>query len=342
MLPRSKILGNHRKAVNVVLAVIIIVILVIVAAVGIYYFTMSKSPTSSEIDVTVGTAVGVSEVYYLPMIIAQEKGFWAANGLNVTWQKFLGAPPMYQAFAASQLNVGLTAAGSTFDSVSRGIGVKLIGVYLNVTEFGIIVNANSSFHTVNELNGSTFAVTATNGLEAVYAQIIANKYHLVFHYVQTGSLPNSLALLEKGQAQAMDFTVGSVASLLQAGKLRVIYNDSEALPSPWAEFGVTATNNFIQNDASTLKKINLALSETIQFILNNPSFAEGVIENFTQSNPQVAAYVYGVLQSSWNPSLSMNPQALSNVDNVYVQYGITPSASAANVSSIYTTQFLPS
>lgn len=342
MLARSKILGDHRKAVNVVLAVIVIVILVIVAAVGIYYFTMSKGTTSALTNVTVGTAVGVSEVYYLPMIVAQEKGFWAANGLNVTWQKFLGAPPMYQAFAAGQLGVGLTAAGSTFDSASRGIGVKLIGVYLNETEFGIIVNANSSFHSVSELNGSTFAVTATNGLEAVYAEIIANKYHLVFHYVQTGSLPNSLALLEKGQAQAMDFTVGSVAALVQAGKLRVIYNDTDALPSPWAEFGITATNSYIQNNGPTLKKINLALSETIRFILNNPSFAEGVVENFTQSNSQVGAYVYGVLQSSWNPSLSIGTQALSNVDNVYVQYGITPSASAASVTSIYTTQFLPS
>ena len=178
--------------------------------------------------------------------------------------------------------------------------------------------------------------------ERISAEIIANKYHLVFHYVQTGSLPNSLALLEKGQAQAMDFTVGSVAALVQAGKLRVIYNDTDALPSPWAEFGITATNSYIQNNGPTLKKINLALSETIRFILNNPSFAEGVVENFTQSNSQVGAYVYGVLQSSWNPSLSIGTQALSNVDNVYVQYGITPSASAASVTSIYTTQFLPS
>lgn len=338
----SRYLDAKKKALSTVAVLVIAIIIIVAAGLG-SYFLFFQAPTSSggNTNVTIGTAVGFSEVYYLPMIVAQEKGFWAQNGLNVTWQKFLGAPAMYQSFASSQLSVGLTNAGSTFDSASRGIGVKITGVYMNTTEFGIIVPGNSSAKTVSDLNGSTFAVTATNGLEQVYTQIVAQKFHIKVNYVQTGSLPNSLALLQNGQAKAMDFTVGSVAALVSAGKLRVIYNVTNALPSPWGEFAITATNTFIQNSPSTLKKIETALSQTINYIVNNPSFAEGVILNFTKSNAAVAALVYNTIEPSWNPSLSISLQALTNVANVYVQYGITPSNIATNVTNVYTTQFVP-
>ena len=339
----SRYVSLKKKALSTVVVLVIAIIIIVAAALGSYFLFFQGGTTSNggNTNVTIGTAVGFSEVYYLPRIVAQEKGFWAQNGLNVTWQKFLGAPAMYQSFASDQLNVGLTNAGSSFDSASRGVAVKITGVYMNTTEFGIIVPANSTAKSMSDLNGSTFAVTATNGLEQVYTEIVAQKFHIKVNYVQTGSLPNSLALLQNGQAQAMDFTVGSVAALVNAGKLRVIYNVTNALPSPWAEFAITATNTFIQNSPGTLKKIETALSQTINYIVSNPSFAEGVILNFTKSNAAVASLVYNTIKSSWNPSLSISATALTNVANVYVQYGITPSNIATNVSNVYTTQFVP-
>ena len=310
--------------------------------------TVSTSSTSSSISnssslttVTIGTSVGFSEVYYLPMIVAQEKGFWAENGLQVTWQKFNGGPAETQAFASGQLNIGLTGCGTIFDAVSRGIGMKNIGTYMNTTEFGLIVASNSTIKTLNELNGSTLAVTSTTGIEYVYSQIIASKYNLKFNYVTTGALPNSLALLESGKAQAIDFTIGSVAPQIQSGVLRVIYNDSSALPSPWAEFCIATTNSFIQSSPNVLKAVDAAFAQTIQYIVNNPSFAEQVILNFTKSNSNVSELIYNQILSSWNPSLSIDVNALTNVDNVYVQYGITPSNIAVNVNQTYTTAFVP-
>ncbi|HZW54814.1 MAG TPA: ABC transporter substrate-binding protein [Nitrososphaerales archaeon] len=303
---------------------------------------VSASSSGALTPVTIGSAVAFSEVYYLPMIIAQEKGFWAQHGLEVTWQKFNGGPAETAALAAGQIGIGLTGCGVIFDAVTRGIGIKNIGTYMNTTEFSIIVASNSTIKTLNDLNGTTLAVTSTTGLEQAYAQIVASKNHLHFNYVTTGGLPNSLALVESGKAQALDFTVGSVASQIQSGLLRNVYNDSAALPTPWAEFCIAATNNFIQSNPTVLKEVDAAFSQTIQFILNNPSFAEQVVLNFTKSNSNVASLVYNSVKASWNPSLSIDATALTNVDNVYLKYGITPNTNPASVNQTYTTEFLQS
>ncbi len=307
--------------------------------------TTTSSTTSSAstalTPVTIGTAVAFSEVYYLPMMVAEQQGFWAQHGLQVTWQKFTGGPSETQALASGQLSIGLTGCGVIFDAVSRGIGIKNVGTYMNDTEFSIIVATNSSINTIDDLNGSTFAVTSTTGLEHVYSQIVAQKNNLTFNYVTTGGLPNSLALVESGKAQALDFTVGSVASQIQAGVLKTVYNDTVALPSPWAEFCIAATNSFIQSSPSVLSAVNAAFSQTIQYIVNNPTYAKQVILNFTKSNSAVANLVYDSILSTWNPSLVNSPTALANVDNVYVQYGITPSNIAVGVNATYTNAFVP-
>lgn len=330
------------------ITIVVVIVIIVVAAGLVAYYAVSTSSTSSTVStsssltsVTIGTAVGFSEVYYLPMIIAQEKGFWADNGLQVTWQKFNGGPAENQAFSAGQLNIGLTGCGVIFDAASRAIGIKNIGTYMNTTEFALTVASNSTIKTLNQLNGSTIAVTSTTGLEYVYSEIIASEYHLKFNYVTTGALPNSLALVESDKAQAVDFTVGSMAPQIQAGVLRVIYNDSLALPSPWAEFCIAATNNFIQSNSKVLKAVDGAFAQTIQYIVSNPSFAEQVILNFTKSNANVSDLIYNEVLSTWNPSLSIDANALTNVDNVYVQYGITPSNIAVNVNQTYTTEFVP-
>lgn len=302
----------------------------------------TSSSSSALTPITIGTAVAFSEVYYLPMMVAAQQGFWAQHGLQVTWQKFTGGPAETQALASGQLSVGLTGCGVIFDAVSRGIGIKNVGTYMNTTEFGIIVATNSSINTIDQLNGSTIAITSTTGLEHVYSQIIAQKNHLNFNYVTTGSLPNSLALLESGKAQAIDFTVGSVASQIQAGQLKTIYNDTVALPSSWAEFCIAATNSFIQSSPAVLKEVDAAFAQTIQYIINNPSYAEQIILNFTKSNSNVASLVYNTILPTWNPSLASSSTALTNVDNVYVQYGITPSNIAVGVNETYTNAYIPS
>lgn len=302
----------------------------------------SASTSPSQLTpVTIGSAVAFAVDYYLPILVAQDKGIWAQNGLDVTWQKFLGGPAESQAFASGQIGVGLTAAGASIDSYSRGVPMKIVADYEQRTSFGLIVNGSSSINSLTQLNGSTIAVTSTTGLEAVYAKIVAQKYNLTFNFVTTGSLPNSLALVASGKAVAIDYAETAVVDQLVSGQLRIVYNDSSILPTPWAEFVIAASNNMINNNPATLHKVVTAFSQTIQFIINNPAYSEQVIQNFSKSSPEVATQTYNMLVSSWIPSLAINPVALQNVQGIYVNYGITPSNIAANISSTYTTSFLP-
>lgn len=337
-MPSKRVSSLYRKAVSTVVVAIIVVAVMVAAVLG-YYFYISSQQSST--NIIIGSAVAFAVDYYLPMIVAQEKGIWSQNGLNVTWQKFLGGPAESQAFAAGQIGVGLTGAGTSIDAYSRGIPMNIVGVYEQHTSFGLIVNGSSQIKSLTDLNGSTIAVTSTTGLEAVYAQIVAQKFHLKFNFITTGTLPNSLALLTTGKAQAIDYAETAVVGQIVAGQLRIIYNDSSVLPTPWAEFAIVASSNMINNNPTILHKVVTSFSQAIQFIANNPSFCEQVIQNFSNSSPEVAAVTYNMLVSSWNPSLSIKIQALQNAQGIYVNYGITPSNIAVNISLTYTSSFLP-
>src|SRR3972149_1156428 len=72
-----------------------------------------------------GTSIRTYPPYYLPVMAAEEKGFWKENGLEVEWTPFRGGGPFMQALAAGALKIGYTAAATAFQAGAGGVAVVI-------------------------------------------------------------------------------------------------------------------------------------------------------------------------------------------------------------------------
>ncbi|MEE8450178.1 MAG: ABC transporter substrate-binding protein [Thermodesulfobacteriota bacterium] len=57
--------------------------------------------------------------YDLLSWVAENKGFWKGQGLEVEWVPFVGGGRLYRAVAAGRINMGVSAAASFFNAEQR-------------------------------------------------------------------------------------------------------------------------------------------------------------------------------------------------------------------------------
>src|SRR3972149_933258 len=73
-----------------------------------------------------GTPVKGSPSNYLPVVAAEDKGYWKENGLEAEWWPFTGASPLFQAVTAGSVLVGLAPAISVIQTQARGVPVLMV------------------------------------------------------------------------------------------------------------------------------------------------------------------------------------------------------------------------
>lgn len=64
------------------------------------------------------TGVKGSANYYLPLMAAEEKGFWKENSLQVEWVPFRGGGSMFRSVAAGAVKIGFTGTPSVVQATS--------------------------------------------------------------------------------------------------------------------------------------------------------------------------------------------------------------------------------
>ena len=68
--------------------------------------------------VKIGTPLKFQAVFAMPMLAAEEKGFWKQQGLEVEWVPFTGEVPMQQAVATGVLQLAVTDVTGAISGMS--------------------------------------------------------------------------------------------------------------------------------------------------------------------------------------------------------------------------------
>ena len=119
-------------------------------------FTASTALSESLKKVVVGHDLWVG---YSGAFVAEEKGFFEQNGLNVDFVQFPGPGDTLPALITGKLDVGLTTLHN-LALASLGEGVELKAVYLLDTSDGAdAIVASTNIKNVSDLKGKTVAAT---------------------------------------------------------------------------------------------------------------------------------------------------------------------------------------
>ncbi len=123
----------------------------------------APSPTKTPVNIAVGMTNGLANA---PVAVAQAKGFFKDEGLNVTFNILTSSPQMEAALASGQVQFTLQGiAASNFNAAARGIDTRAIASQNNVDGYWPLVSRkaeydNKTITKASDLKGKKIAVNA--------------------------------------------------------------------------------------------------------------------------------------------------------------------------------------
>lgn len=123
------------------------------------------------------TAQGGPTAQMFPIFIAQEKGFYKAEGLDVTLNYSKGSSDAARQLAAGNVDWGIFSSAATMQTVQRGYPLTAIMQVYYPDTFDIVVPATSDVKTMADMKGKIVGVSDLAGGEVpmVRASIVESK-----------------------------------------------------------------------------------------------------------------------------------------------------------------------
>jgi len=111
------------------------------------------------------TAQGGPTAQMFPIFMAQEKGFYAEEGLDVKLNYSKGSSDAARQLAAGNADWGIFSAAATMQTTQRGFPLKAIMQIYYPDTFDIVVPADSPVQTMADMQGKTIGVSDLAGGE---------------------------------------------------------------------------------------------------------------------------------------------------------------------------------
>jgi NitT/TauT family transport system substrate-binding protein len=111
------------------------------------------------------TAQGGPTAQMFPIFMAQEKGFYAQEGLDVVLNYSKGSSDAARQLAAGNVDWGIFSSAATMQTVQRGFPLKAIMQIYYPDTFDIVVPADSDVQTMADMAGKTIGLSDLAGGE---------------------------------------------------------------------------------------------------------------------------------------------------------------------------------
>ena len=301
-----------------IIAIIILIILVI----GYFAFWHNSKPVVSQNQPQKITIAEFGEVFlYAPLYVADAKGFFKDEGLDVKIIPTGGDDKTFATLLSGDAQFGV--ADPTFVAISgeKGQPGRVVASILSGVPFwGVVKNPKIPQITkpsdLKNYNVATFAAPST-------------AYTLQEKMFQSGGLKPNITQLAFGtlipalDANKVDIALDlepNVSTAVQNGD-RIVYALSDYYPQ-FALTGLTALPDYINKNPETVQKVVDALQEAMTYIRTNPSdvaslmvkrfpdvkldIAQNAIDNMIKSNvfPQDTL----VSEASWNAAIELRKE----------------------------------
>jgi NitT/TauT family transport system substrate-binding protein len=314
-------------------------LIIVVVAVGITAGVMIYDDLNQP-DIHLGYLQG--DIHHLAFFVAQEKGYYTDEGLNVTAHKFSNGGAVMAAFESAVRTIDMSylgfapAIGHKFNVPTANITV-VSGV--NVEGSALVVKNDGSINSVADLNGKIIAVPAINNMQDFILRMALDTDPLMDYddnITTIRSLVTMMGLSLKtgsidGYVAWEPYNAREVIGADPVGKY--LLNSSTLWPDhPCCV--IAAHDSFLQSHPEIVEKILRVHVKATQFI-NNPANHDEVIQiainqlGITSEVAEVAIRNVGYI---YEPDLSKMIQFLDKL----VEFG-SVSMDTGNVPSSITT-----
>jgi len=136
---------------------------------------------------------------HVPFYYGKEKGFYQAEGIDLTINEGRGSANTVQVVAAGSDTFGLADSSSVIATAAKGADVKSVMSLLNSTGFSVVSLASAGIKTPKDLEGKKLAVSPGDPLGQLFRALAAsNKLDMSkIGFVQVDPAAKVVAVLEK-------------------------------------------------------------------------------------------------------------------------------------------------
>jgi NitT/TauT family transport system substrate-binding protein len=240
-----------------------------------------------------------------PFYIAQERGYFKDQGLDVIFRFFESAQPIAAAAVSNDIDIGVTAlTGGFFNLAEKGI-LKVIGGGLHEQkgyEGSAVLVSNAAFAagltSVDKLGGHSFAITQYGSSFDYMLGRIADARGFDLKTMQLRAVqqvPNMLAAVSSGQVDATIAIASQAKPLAASGQARIIAWVGDIVPYQITALFTTA--RMIEQNAPALHRFAKAYQHGVadyrEAFLRRDQAGKPVVDASTEAAiANITAYVF--------------------------------------------------
>jgi NitT/TauT family transport system substrate-binding protein len=240
----------------------------ILAVLAVLALLSSAARAADHVKFGVFKVVGTS-----PVFIAEDEGYFAAEGLDVELVPFTAQEPLILGIASGDLDFGATAfTGSFYNLAGQGV-LKLVGAFIHEApgfQANTLIASNRAYEaglkSPKDLANHAAAVPEI-GNPAQYAlSLLAEKYGIdanTIRFMPMGSNPNVVSAVVGGQA---DFGVAPISFArpsLQKGDAKLVaYIGDE---TPWQLGGVLTSTKTANNRGDVVRRFLRGYKKGVEY-----------------------------------------------------------------------------
>ncbi len=184
---------------------------------------------------------GKNLLYYLPLTIAEQRGYFKAEGLDVSIVDFAGGARALQAVVGGSADVVSGAFEHTVNMQHKGQRLRAFVLQGRAPQIVLGVNPKTmpNFKTVADLKGKKIGVTAPGSSTNVMLNFVLAKAGLKpsdVSIIGVGAAQGAVAAMRSGQIDAISNLDPVITLLLRSGDLKIV-SDTRVLSESEKVFG---------------------------------------------------------------------------------------------------------
>ena len=306
--------------------------------------TMGAGQASAE-AITYLLPAPISLPAFGPFVLAQQRGYFKAEGLEVTFQVARGGVDVAKQVGAGNAVIGGGIGDTSIIVRPNGVPVKSVAVLGGGALMQLVLDKDKGLNTVKDLKGKTVTVLAYQDTTyfALLGMLASQGMTKDDVNAQAAGPVNVWKLFLAGQADAFASTPDWTAQIMMAKKnIEVIPSDK--LFKSMAQ-AIIASDETIQKNPQLIQKVVTATLKGMKDIMADPA---GAAVDFVKATPELVGkedfvtlsfklynqYVYGGQKVLGE----MDEARLSSLQDFYAKEGLIKTPTP--VKDLYTNQFI--
>lgn len=220
---------------------------------------------------------GKAAIYYLPLTISEQLGYFKAEGLDVEISDFAGGSRALQAVVGGAANVVSGAYEHTINLQSKNQFFQAFVLQGRAPQIavGVSTKAMPGYKTVADLRGRKIGVSAPGSSTNMVANLVLSRAGIKpgdVSFIGVGTTAGALAAVRSGEIDAMSNIDPVMTMLEQRGEVKII-SDTRTLKGTTEVFGgpmpaacLYAPAEFLQKNPNTCQALANAIVRGLKWL----------------------------------------------------------------------------